>query len=205
MTFYGGTPDQLHGWSNVLRGGVEECSNTTITETWKMKILVGLAGTVFDRAKRGLHPDWESATDTFIASVKPHISSGKAIGVFMGEPRPPASPAPASCRLTAAFASGDEICCGGTPYSNLSSVAARLKAGLPKAWIYTNECSEMASWPALAADGSGGVPAGLDAISVDFYDEHNTDGKAEVDKNKEFYHKTIYPRLHDHQQALFVP
>ena len=81
-------------------------------------------------------------------------------------------------------------------------MAARLKAGLPKAWIYTNECSEMASWPALAADGSGGVPAGLDAISVDFYDEHNTDGKAEVDKNKEFYHKTIYPRLHDHQQAL---
>ena len=61
MTFYGGTADQLHGWSNVLRGGVEECSNTTITETWKMKILVGLAETVFDRAKRGLHPDWESA------------------------------------------------------------------------------------------------------------------------------------------------
>ena len=83
--------------------------------------LVGLAGTVFDRAKRGLHPDWESATDTFIASVKPHISSGKAIGVFMGEPRPPASPAPASCRLTAAFASQATRSAAGEPRTRTSA------------------------------------------------------------------------------------
>ena len=63
----------------------------------------------------------------------------------------------------------------------------------------------MRSWPKLGADGSGGVPAGLDAISVDFYDEHNTDGAEEVKKNKDFYTKEIYPRLHPHQQALFVP
>lgn len=90
---------------------------------------------------------------------------------------------------------GDEICCGGTPYNDLAKVAAALKAGLPAAWIYTNECSEMAKWPKLDASGNGGVPPGLDAVSVDFYDEHNTDGAAEVEKNKKFYNEEIFPRL----------
>ena len=44
--------------------------------------------------------------------------------------------------LNALCAVDSEICCSGTPYSNLSAVAARLKAGLPHAWIYTNECSD---------------------------------------------------------------
>ena len=68
--------------------------------------------------------------------------------------------------LNALCAADSEICCSGTPYSNLSAVAARLKAGLPHAWIYTNECSEMARWPKLDSAGNGGVPPGLDAISV---------------------------------------
>jgi hypothetical protein len=113
MTFYGGTADELHGWANVMRDSIDACDNKTITEKWKMKILVELGADVFDRSKHALHPGWKNATDTFIATVKPHVASGKALGVFMG----------------------DEICCGGTPYSNLSSVAARLKAGLPDAWI----------------------------------------------------------------------
>lgn len=55
-----------------------------------------------------------------------------------------------------------------------------------------------------------GLPATYDLIvrvaSVYIVDdEHNTDGMAEVTKNKDFYHKTIYPKLHAHQQALFVP
>ena len=75
------------------------------------------------------------------------------------------------CCLTPLLAScchaGSEICCSGTPYSNLTAVAAKLKTGLPDAWIYTNECSEMARWPKLdPISGHGGVPPGLDAISV---------------------------------------
>ena len=60
-----------------------------------MKILVGLGGpgvAVFDRSTHSLHANWSASTDLFIATVKPHFESGKAIGVFMG----------------------DEICCGGT-------------------------------------------------------------------------------------------
>jgi len=65
----------------------------------------------------------------------------------------------------------------------------------------------MAKWPVIPAGGSGvgGVPASLDAISVDFYNAGNTNGTDEVEKNKAFYTSVIFPRLHPHQQALFVP
>ena len=85
MTFYGGTPDELHGWTNVLRNTVDACSNKTITEDWKMKILVQLSGKIFDRTKRSLYTEWQNATDEFIAELKPHVASGKALGVFMGD------------------------------------------------------------------------------------------------------------------------
>ena len=113
---------------------------------------------------------------------------------------------PRTCNRPLGPTDQDEICCSGTPYDDLAKVAAKLKAGLgASAWIYTNECSEMAKWPKLDAAGNGGVPPGLDAVSVDFYDEENTDGAAEVAKNKKFYHEEIFPRLRPHQQALFVP
>ena len=44
-----------------------------------------------------------------------------------------------------------------------------------------------------------------DAVSQDFYDEKNTDGAAEVAKNRQFYEQEIFPRLRAHQKALFVP
>ena len=39
----------------------------------------------------------------------------------------------------------------------------------------------------------------------DFYDEKNTDGAAEVAKNRKFYEEEIFPRLRPRQKALFVP
>ena len=62
--------------------------------------------------------------------------------------------------------------CSGISYVNLSTVAGRLKAAMPNAWIYTNECGDVVGnlFPPIAADGlSGGVPLGLDAISIDAY------------------------------------
>lgn len=190
LTFYDMDPQAQHGWMNVYRGGLNDWKNSTITDVWKMKILLGLEGEIFTRSspppgakENSLYPNWASEVDKFVAAAAPQIQSGKVLGVFMG----------------------DEICCSGTPYANLSSVASRLREGLgPDAWIYTNECSEMSQWPPLR-DGQGGVPPALDAISVDFYDEENKDGAAEVAKNKKFYHEVIFPRLRGHQQALFVP
>jgi len=68
---------------------------------------------------------------------------------------------------------------------------------LPAALLYTNECSVMGAWP--------DVPAALDFISIDFYDEHNTDGAHEVALNRKYYSEVIFPKLHAHQQVLFVP
>ena len=103
-------PEELHGWTNALRGGVEDCTNTTITDDWNMKILAHLPS-VFDRHRQqktpghpGLKPDWKNTTDVFIAQLKPHIASGKALGVFMG----------------------DEKVCGGVPYDDFSIVGAHV-------------------------------------------------------------------------------
>lgn len=72
---------------------------------------------------------------------------------------------------------GDELVCGGIPYANLSVVAGRLKAAMPNSWIYLNECGDIVgnAFPPIAADGqSGGVPPGLDAISIDAYSYDGT-------------------------------
>lgn len=92
---------------------------------------------------------------------------------------------------------GDEIVCMGTPLGNFTAVADLLRAELgPAAWIYTNECSQMEQWPPIdPSTGTGGIPVSLSAISVDFYDNNNTDGAAEVAKNKRFYSNVLFPKV----------
>ena len=46
---------------------------------------------------------------------------------------------------------------------------------------------------------------GIDLISVDFYDEHNTNGTGEVAENKEYLEGTLYGKLHPHQGVMLVP
>jgi hypothetical protein len=130
---------------NVISG--DGASVSTIVQAHRQyPDMVGmptLPNTIFDRAHHGLFPGWREATDSFVAIMAPLLANGTAVGVFLG----------------------DEICCSGVPLSNLTSVANRLRAGLPAALLYTNECSVMGAWP--------DVPAALDFISIDFYDEHN--------------------------------
>eukprot|EP00947_MAST-08B_sp_MAST-8B-sp1_P001129 g1129.t1 len=84
------------------------------------------------------------------------------------------------------------------PLQNLTSVADLLRGQLgPSAIIYTNECSEIQQWPE--------IPAALNFISLDYYDEHNTNGTAEVDKDRAFYEKFVYPKLKPHQGVMLVP
>jgi len=135
-----------------------------------------LPGTIFNRAERALFPAWSSETDKFVTELQPGIKNGTYAGVFMG----------------------DEICCSGTPLANLTAVANKLRAGLGStAVIYTNECSEIHEWDT--------VPDALDYISIDFYDEHNTNGTGECDKDRQFYEQIIYPKMKPHQGVLLVP
>ena len=110
------------------------CSNATITDTFKMKVLVTLGAGIFDFKNHTLFVDWVAAADSFISAVKPLIASGCVVGVMIG----------------------DEIICGGTNVRYMEAVAAHLKKGLgPKSWIYTNEADCMLD-PAIW------IPAGLD-------------------------------------------
>jgi hypothetical protein len=190
MTMYGGTADQLRGIINVKRGGFNDCENKTLTDVFDFRILLNLNHTVFDLYKKRLHGDWEAVVAGFIDQAKPYIAAGTAVGVFIG----------------------DEICCSyGVPYSNLSAVASKLKAGLPHAWIHTNECWNIGGWPPLR-DGVGGIPPGLDIISADVYDMNtpperppNANGSANALKNIAFFEREVFPRLRPHQRALLAP
>ncbi len=110
LTTYGGTPDQLHGIVNVLTadccgGEHDACTNSTITDTFGMKVLMNLEnqtgpcggplgsflGNIWSRGNgggckspTGLCPDWEQYLDAYIAHMKPHVDSGKVFGIFLG-------------------------------------------------------------------------------------------------------------------------
>jgi hypothetical protein len=172
-----------------LTCGLGFCSNPKVTQGGKVKVVLDLHGAftsspgIFDRGHCRLFPGWEADLKLFVAAATPHVDSGCVSGIFLG----------------------DELVCGGLPYADLATVAAQLKSELPHAWLYTNECAEMQSWPPIDRWGNGGVPLGLDAISVDFYDEENRNGAEEVSKNRHFYEEVIFPRLRPWQKALFVP
>ena len=192
MSMYGGTSEDLRGIVNVKRGGVHDCStNATLLKYFGYKVLLDLDHTVFDLYKKRLHGSWEAIVDGFAQQAKPCIANGTAVGVFIA----------------------DEICCSyGISYQNLSSVASRLKARLPSAWITTNECWNINTWPALTSDGEGGIPPGLDAISADVYDMNtpperppNSNGTANAYKNIKFFENEVFPRLRPNQMALLAP
>lgn len=167
-----------HDWLTVISGdGASPAEMVKAHNTYQsIQGMPILPATVFDRAHRSLYPDWEEETDKFVALISPGVSNGTFAGVF----------------------TGDEICCSGTPLSNLTSVANVLRKKLPaSAVIYTNECEEMQTWSE--------IPEALNYVSIDFYDEHNTNGSAEVAKNKQFYNEYIFPKLKPHQGVLLVP
>lgn len=114
-------------------------------------------------------------------------------------PPPPFQPLIANKTMVGVFF-GDEICCGGVPLANLTTVVSRTRAVLgPDAILYTNECHELASWDA--------VPADLDLISIDAYAGYlpGTKGTAEVALVRTFYETVLYPKMQPHQQAMLVP
>ena len=84
MTFYGGTADQLHDIGvNTLRSDAASCANKTITSTWGMKVLLELPRTIFNRNKHTVYTNWSAEVDKFVASAKPLVAAGTAVGVFV--------------------------------------------------------------------------------------------------------------------------
>eukprot|EP01052_Picozoa_sp_SAG31_P001847 SAG31_NODE_62_length_28678_cov_21.548270_18_plen_403_part_00 len=159
----------------------------------------GCGSGVWDRKHRGLDLNWKNVLARTLATLP---AKGVA-GIFVG----------------------DELMCGGIPYSDFSSVLQQIRMARPRGFLlYANECrwscglhdaacSVVKSWRAA------GVPADLDLISFDEYTSgkfftgqagakcpiYFTDPAAEVQIVRNFYQTVVYPRLHPHQRVLVVP
>ena len=97
----------------------------------------------------------------------------------------------------------DELVCHGVPYSNLSSVARELRAGLgPDVLLVANDCAHSYTWSG-GAFGWPAIPPEVDLVSADVY--NFTNGTAEALEVIAFYERFIIPKLQPHQQALFCP
>jgi len=177
MMTYDYDPSEM-GWLTVLSGNGASPAEMVAAHNHDPLVqgMPGLPNTIFDRAGRTLHTAWMANTQAFVQDIRPGIDNGTFIGVFLG----------------------DEIVCSGTPLQNFTSVLKNLRAGLGRAAVlYANECAEIQQWLS--------IPEELDYISLNYYDEHNTNGTGEADKDRFFYETHVYPKLHPHQGVLLVP
>ena len=185
LTFYGGSLSDRAAAGAVPAG-----------RRW----LVGGPG-VFQRgnwsfASGGLDNHWQATTATWCAAVRPLVANGTVTAVQLG----------------------DELVCSGVPLANLSSVAQHIRTAIPNGLkIYTNECGGVLNNGTLA--GCYGtecrpewawpsVPAALDWIGVDAYDEGNLFARgplSEVAIARRRYDGTVFPRLRAHQRVVLVP
>ena len=148
----------------------------------------------FTFASGGLVAGWEQATDTFVAAARPSCANGTVQSIFFG----------------------DELVCSGVPLSNLTAVVDRVRAGLGSTGVklYTNECGGGLNQGTVAGCYKAEcrkewawsmVPAGLDWLSIDAYNEGNRDGAAEVALVRRRAEKVIFPLMHVHQSLVLVP
>ena len=100
---------------------------------------------------------------------------------------------------------GDELCDGGIPLANLSTVADFVRAQVgPDVTLWTNEGVSAFTRAPTAPSYIGRVPAALDLVSLDSYNV--SDPVAEAAQTAALYEKYIFPRLAGpHQRVMFVP
>ena len=142
----------------------------------------------------GLEPCWRANLTSVLTTATPHLQSGAVAGIFLG----------------------DERCCSGIPFSNVSSVAGAVRAFLdrvaPHALVYLNECSTpfddcQKYNPSLSCWGDS-VPTSIDLISLDIYHHagSSTDNPAtEADTAEQFVNAHVKPKLNPHQRLFVVP
>jgi hypothetical protein len=146
----------------------------------------------------GLLDGWEQSLSSALIAAEPHLRSGALAGIFLG----------------------DERCCSGIPFTNVTAVADAVKSFLnrtaPNALVYINECSTpfdecQKANPSIACWGPT-VPASIDAISLDIYHHAGCDNYAncsdpasEVETARAFVNAHVVPRMLPHQRLFIVP
>ena len=200
LTMYGWDPALLNRTCNVWSVG----SVTDLPLLEGMRSAYGARGMlggpdVFRRGdwtfeSGGIDDDWEATTAAYVAAVRPSCANRTVASIFFG----------------------DELVCSGVPLANLTSVADKVKQGLSGTGVklYTNECGGGLNQGTVggcykatckAAWAWQRVPASLDWLSVDAYNEGNRDGAAEVALVRRRAERTIFPRMAPHQSLVVVP
>ena len=142
----------------------------------------------------GLMAGWRVNLTAALTAAVPHLRSGALAGIFLG----------------------DERCCSGIPFSNVTSVAAVVRSFLdgvaPHSLVYINECStpfdDCKKYnPSLSCWGDT-VPDSIDLISLDIYHHagsSTSDPATEADTAEQFINTHVKPKLQPHQRLFVVP
>lgn len=145
----------------------------------------------------GLQDGWMTSLKSVLTTAEPYLRSGVLAGIFLG----------------------DERCCSGIPFTNVSAVADAVKRFLnrsaPKALVYLNECSTpfddcQKYNPSISCWGAT-VPDSIDLISLDIYHHAGQinpafrDPSTEVNTARKFVNAHVIPKLNMHQRLLVVP
>ena len=140
----------------------------------------------------GLQDGWLQNLTAVLTAAEPHLRSGTLAGIFLG----------------------DERCCSGIPFSNVTSVADAVKRSLqrtaPHALVYINECEHTfcaKANPSISCWGDS-VPDSIDLISLDIYHSvANTyhDPATEVNTTRDFINAHVAPLLNPRQKLFVVP
>ena len=127
---------------------------------------------------KNLQSGWETILTKVVSLYRPYLSNRTILGLFVG----------------------DEIVGSGDwSFEALDTVSNKLRESLgPTAMLYTNEDDNIDVWDT--------IPAGLSHISYDDYDNHNTNGTSELERQWEYVHDSIVPRFsHPDQRVFLVP
>jgi hypothetical protein len=147
----------------------------------------------------GLHPGWETTLASVIETAGPFLANGTVSGLFLG----------------------DELCCSGVPFANLTNVADFAKARMQPfcgaatttcGLIYTNECIRPLN------DSYTGhifyipsIPKSIDIFSMDYYCADPKFGGScqvgivnEAAHVRKLYSQYIVPKLSSPHQRLWA-
>ena len=175
LSFYGFDPADQYNYSYGIDTSLDAINAAYLQ--YKMVSMLRLPSddSIFIRSNKTLNPNWQKNLELIINESLPFLENGTIVGYFIG----------------------DEICCAGIPYSNLTSVVNYLRNGVgDKAILYENECEGgIKDWQQ--------VPTELNWISIDHYDYKN--GTQEYEQTISVYNSLIFPILNKNQKALFVP
>eukprot|EP01051_Picozoa_sp_SAG22_P008452 SAG22_NODE_643_length_8222_cov_5.448972_5_plen_373_part_00 len=149
-----------------------------------------------------IYPDWRRRWAGLLPTLRPLVANGSLVG----------------------FNLGDELICHTLAYSNISAVAAAIRADFPSAIIWWNECGHTVADAGEGEwEGHTMIPAAASWLSIDYpyarkrpllpypppgtsppWDMHNVT-LAPVAEVRAYLEHYVYPRLTPHQQVMLLP